>query len=1280
MSSNNMKASERKTLKGNLINNIKKLSLDLLKDNKINYRTIKRYGGFKSGSTYEFSELESKRIDVLQRLANELKTIENINQVIKEPFNLGKTKRTQEERKIEFERRRTEIIKKKRKGDRFAFGERFKISYVPEDILNEKNNALENEIKQIIQKEFNNINKKYELNVYLLLSYNIKFKVGDEIFYLERKFSTKNIKLYSYNYINSYVDSVFYEFNKHLEENHEISNSVFNKFTEISVFTAKLKSVFGSSYIELPEWIKNKKACINIKNDDDRCFEWAILSYFHYNNYNRNCRVTPYKKHIDEINKPINIKYPITLNDIEQYEHLNNFSINVFEVNKTNDDINLLYKTVKQKEIVINLLLIYTEDYKKSHYVLIKDLNKLYSSNSHKVSHATKYRCKSCFRSFYNEEKKEEHENFCNGINSQIERMPTVENNILKFTNEQNKFLHPYFIIADFESTLEKVDKNEHEEFDIESYKYQKHVPNSYALKFNCIHNEYSKDIIVCNNSDKEELNKSFIEQLEELAKYSYNLSKKNVKEIKFKTAEQSQNFYSAKNCNNCKCEFTAENKKVKHHDHISGYYIEPLCNNCNLKFQYKRFLPVYFHNLKGYDAHLFVNSLFKYGYNSKNTISCIPNNEERYISFSKSIEVDKYKNKDGDYVPVMFEIRFLDTFAFMADSIENLTENLKKDALTIDEKRKVFKNTSKYFKDDEQFLLMIKKGIYPYDYIDSYDKFDECLLPKKKHFYSKLNDSKCSEEEYKHALKVWRVFECNKFLDYHNIYLKSDVLLLSDIWENFRNVCYKIYKLDPCYYYTAPGLSFDAMLYETKIELELLTDLHKFKFVESGIRGGISQISHRYAKANNKYMTNYNKENKESYIAYYDANNLYGYSMCQYLPVKGFKWNDEQWDKEKILSIDDKAEKGFMFSIDLHIPQELHEYFNNYPLCPENISIKKEWVSDWMKNQYNESPIKKLCLTFFDKKEYVVNYRYLKLVLSLGVELIKVNRVLEYEQKDFMKSYIMKNTNLRIACKNEFEKNFYKLMNNACYGKTMENVRKRINFKLISDENKIDKLKNLSKYTIFNEDLVGVHIRKDEVVLNKPIYLGQNILDDSKQLMADFHYNFMLKKIKRENLKLLFTDTDSLCYYIENQDIFEIMKENKDKFDLSDYPKNHELYDPTNKKVIGKFKNESIEQITEFVGLRSKLYTYKVDKDESKHNRCKGVKRYKAENILFEEYKNVLLHRESFKVQQNGIRSYAHQLYTEKITKVALSCEDDKVYVCEDNITTYNHGYLGVK
>ena len=191
--------------------------------------------------------------------------------------------------------------------------------------------------------------------------------------------------------------------------------------------------------------------------------------------------------------------------------------------------------------------------------------------------------------------------------------------------------------------------------------------------------------------------------------------------------------------------------------------------------------------------------------------------------------------------------------------------------------------------------------------------------------------------------------------------------------------------------------------------------------------------------------------------------------------------------------------------------------------------------MSSWQQENYNESKIKKLCITLKDKTDYVVNYRYLKLALSLGVELVKVNKVLEYSQTDFMKSYIMKNTNLRIESKNEFEKDFYKLMNNSVYGKTMENVRNRINFRLISTEDEALRVKNMKRFTIFNDNLVGVHIQKTKVKLNKPIYLGMNILDDSKFLMYNFHYNFMLKQIKRENIDLLFTDTDSLCYTIRH-------------------------------------------------------------------------------------------------------------------------------------------------
>jgi hypothetical protein len=299
--------------------------------------------------------------------------------------------------------------------------------------------------------------------------------------------------------------------------------------------------------------------------------------------------------------------------------------------------------------------------------------------------------------------------------------------------------------------------------------------------------------------------------------------------------------------------------------------------------------------------------------------------------------------------------------------------------------------------------------------------------LPSIKAFYSKLYKSECSIDDYKHAQNVFKTFKCKKFLDYHNIYLKSDVLILSDIWDNFRNVCYNNYGLDTCYYYTAPGLSFDAMLKITKINLELLTDVEMFKMVESGIRGGISQISHRHSKANNKYMSNYDssknkiyKDKKtgaiickdkldeskinegilnglleveyieDTYIVYLDANNLYGYAMCQYLPTGDFKWNTDEWNAKKILELQDDDEFGYLFDVNVSYPEELHEYFNQYPPLPTNMQVKTDYLNEWQQENYKESKTRKLCCSLLPKNNYVVNYRYLKLALSLrGVKLV---------------------------------------------------------------------------------------------------------------------------------------------------------------------------------------------------------------------------------------------------------------------------------------------------
>ena len=190
---------------------------------------------------------------------------------------------------------------------------------------------------------------------------------------------------------------------------------------------------------------------------------------------------------------------------------------------------------------------------------------------------------------------------------------------------------------------------------------------------------------------------------------------------------------------------------------------------------------------------------------------------------------------------------------------------------------------------------------------------------------------------------------------------------------------------------------------------------MNMYEFVESSIRGGLSQISKRYAKANNKYMSSgYNEKIDDSYILYLDANNLYGYAMCEYLPKSGFKWNEDTWSKESILQLNDEGSTGYLFDVDLEYPVELHDLHYGYALASENSTVKKEWLSDWQQKDYKTSNIGKLITTFFEKKNYGINYRLLKLFLQLGLKLTKVNRVLQYDQEPFMKSYIMKNTTER--------------------------------------------------------------------------------------------------------------------------------------------------------------------------------------------------------------------------------------------------------------------------
>ena len=443
------------------------------------------------------------------------------------------------------------------------------------------------------------------------------------------------------------------------------------------------------------------------------------------------------------------------------------------------------------------------------------------------------------------------------------------------------------------------------------------------------------------------------------------------------------------------------------------------------------KFVPVLFHNLEGYDSHLFVKSL-------GGEISCIPKTDEKYISFNKYIKINDNTRNDEEVrliqavrksnwtreeiaemvdwtdeeidqvlnltdeecgttklKPETLEIRFLDSVKFTLKSLDGLVKGLGPGQ---------FKSLEKGMGDNK---LLKKKGVFPYEFMTDFKKLNVNKLPPKSKFHSRLNDSNITDEEYEHAKNVWGEFNCKTMRNYHDLYLKTDVLLLADVMENYRNVCIDNYGLDPLWYYKAPGLAWDAALKISKIELELITNPDMYLMVENGIRGGISTIMKRYAKANNPYANDFNHKKENTYIQYLDANNLYGWAMNQPLPVDEFEWMEkpelQNWNNLG-------GGKGCILEVDLEYPKELHDNHNEYPLAPERLRVNK---------------VDKLIPNLNNKEKYVIHHKNLKQYLGLGLKLIKIHKGVKFNERTWLKDYIQLNTDLRTKGTTEFERLF---------------------------------------------------------------------------------------------------------------------------------------------------------------------------------------------------------------------------------------------------------------
>ena len=535
---------------------------------------------------------------------------------------------------------------------------------------------------------------------------------------------------------------------------------------------------------------------------------------------------------------------------------------------------------------------------------------------------------------------------------------------------------------------------------------------------------------------------------------------------------------------------------KVRDHCHVTGLYRGPAHYNCNLQNTLPTYIPILFHNGSGYDIHHLLRHLVNMNDDIRDPQSTtkvqstmIPISTEKFISFGIKFLIDPKK-------ALYIELRFLDSFRFMAMSLDRLV-SLKKGVLSV---------TKAFYNKDEDFKMVTQKGVFPYEWFDDFEKFNYKELPPIEDFTSILSGS-ISKAKYEHAKEVWKHFKMKTFKEYTDLYLQTDVLLLADVFEDFRDLCTTTYKLDPVHYYTSANLAWDALLKYSGVELELLSDPDMYMFFEAAIRGGVSQVgSTRYAS----------KKEGENHLMYIDANNLYGYAMLRKLPIRDFKWfGEHEKNVDYILNIlrnNDLFEvnKGAVVKVKLIVPPQYHDYYNDFPLAPENRKIKKTEINEWQQEKYgshNESTSSKLVCSLDNKDEYIVTLENLKFYLEQGLILDKVYTGVWYTQEAWMAGYVMNNANKRAEAKtdkNDFKVEFFKLMNNAVFGKTMEDVRKyqEMHILNVNDEQKI-LLKTSSDfykgYKFIDEDMVIISMHKTKVNLCKPIYVGSKVLDLSK-------------------------------------------------------------------------------------------------------------------------------------------------------------------------------------
>jgi len=1067
-----------------------------------------------------------------------------------------------------------------------------------------------------------------QVSLILLVQFYRTFLIEESDF-LELPIRTKSEKINSSTNVKQFLANCFRIFEHRISDLCENgSNWIVLGFIDCKVLVGECKNLYGkagikSLIVRRPEEISNLNFFkIERGVNDSDCFFKCLALYFLGNK----CTSRDYFNFLDE-SVNINVSDPVQVSSIKRFEKNNpqlKANINVFCM-ESESDLFPIYISPFNNQQKINLLLNYLKTESNEivpHYMLIDDMNKFVRKRYKKYPTGYNYeKCEICLNCMTKFSKSgfENHVYNCRRKEPQIVCPP--KQTFLSFRNFQKKSLRPIVGFYDFECV------NMVTQFGTIIQK---------AVSFCIIFvDKFEKVLLQCTYTGTDAAEK-FIDKLisfeERLAAFC---SKQAV--ISWDQVSQvERDYFNTKNPICHICEQLIFNDQVKSKDHccLTGKYLGPAHQDCQLNQGDDRRIALFAHNSTGYDLHLITKVL---GKNERFwRMEILPKNSEKFIAL--------YLN---NYV-------FLDSMSFLPNSLNSLVDNLVASNYSMN-----ILEQSGLYKNEVEKALLLKKGIYCYDFAKSYSQLKNTQMPGKDEFFSVLKDEDISDEDYAHAQKVYTTFKCKNMLEYTRLYNKLDVFLLAECMNNFRRMAHMEFKLDPLKYVSLPAFSYDAFLYRTKEKIRLMKDTEMLLMIESGIRGGLSFIAERYAKASptmtDRQYNDLNEKEKEKIcrILYLDFNNLYGSGLTSPMGVDEYNWLTKReiekidWTKTTV-----DSHIGYILECDLEYPPEIHWLHSSFPLAPFHKEITYSNLSEHAKYCFSltghgcKYKSKKLTSTFEKRVKYVIHYNNLREYIRLGLKLTYIHRVISFVQKPIVKDYVLHCTSMRQKAKNTNEKNLFKLMTNSLYGKSLESVRNRLNCHINSNVDLFKKRLShplFQNFKIINDKFVLSFSKKQKVYLSKHQIIGFTVLENSKLEMAKAYYDTILKLLG-PHTRLMATDTDSFLL-------------------RTSAPSTSFCY----KK---KFKDETKgNDIIEYVGVRSKVYSLRT-KNGTK-NTCKGVRKSVKNKIPFKTFKKCIKRSTVVHVKQHVLRSKNQEIILEQMHRIAFSCSDDKRYMLDCSIHT---------